>query len=645
MPAISFHKVNALPVSPEANAVYFVANGAFCDIYVIDAAGHAKGAGTTAMIDAVTGPQIAAALAAADTAQADADRAMAALPYDAPAVPLLYTSTGGYSRNIGASKFHPGCVYTVGSHATINGATVNGSFRRLFHDGAIDPSFACTLSPVTVSSYFHLERENGSFLVSSPEVTSVNGLALAALSGQTWPVADPETGCALWCMTDAGANDASFTPVIVKGWLGDIVELPDGKFLCAAAAYLEGSGAPYNGSLYINGVQRNAGLFLLNADGSLNTTMLPTSTSADATGWSQGASYITPLRDGRFAIYGWFDEFGGLPASGLGILNADMTRGMVPALTLGSMASAAEDHAPYIDDVQQLYDGKFLIAGYFGSINGHATQCVARLNADFTVDTTFAVAGIVETNYGGYPSINNAIGLDDGKVLIAGVLNTLDGQPFYGVARLLANGTPDTSYRFVGGGAPGAYTPTVYARVSRAGRCIYFTQFDFTSINGFAVNKGSVLRMDMRGNVLHGDTRLYTARDRADVAAKVPINEQGQVDPKWNARKTAAATAVSGVLTLDLSAAEDFYVALTGNITSSRFTNPPAAGYSREGVIVFKQDAAGSRTFAAPPGTRWAGGTAIALSTTANAEDHYRYRVDNRTGTPVITLHPTRDLR
>ena len=63
MAAIKFHKVTAMPGSPEANAVYFVVNGTFCETYVTDSAGNTKGAGNTAMINAAIAPPISAALA------------------------------------------------------------------------------------------------------------------------------------------------------------------------------------------------------------------------------------------------------------------------------------------------------------------------------------------------------------------------------------------------------------------------------------------------------------------------------------------------------------------------------------------------------------------------------------------------------
>lgn len=63
MSAIKFHKVTAMPGTPEANALYFVVNGAFCEAYLTDAAGTAKSLGNSAMINAVAGAAVTAALA------------------------------------------------------------------------------------------------------------------------------------------------------------------------------------------------------------------------------------------------------------------------------------------------------------------------------------------------------------------------------------------------------------------------------------------------------------------------------------------------------------------------------------------------------------------------------------------------------
>ncbi len=69
MAKLSFYKVNALPGSPVADAVYFVANSGIAETYVTDSSGTAKQVGNSAMIEA----KIAAALADHDETVVVAD--------------------------------------------------------------------------------------------------------------------------------------------------------------------------------------------------------------------------------------------------------------------------------------------------------------------------------------------------------------------------------------------------------------------------------------------------------------------------------------------------------------------------------------------------------------------------------------------
>lgn len=102
---------------------------------------------------------------------------------------------------------------------------------------------------------------------------------------------------------------------------------------------------------------------------------------------------------------------------------------------------------------------------------------------------------------------------------------------------------------------------------------------------------------------------------------------------------------VAGALTLDLSLGPDFYVALTGNVTSTAFTNGPASGYAREGIIIFVQDATGGRTWTPPAGSKWPNGLAAVLTSTANAQDFMGYRVYNNGGTLQYVFYPVRDVK
>lgn len=87
-------------------------------------------------------------------------------------------------------------------------------------------------------------------------------------------------------------------------------------------------------------------------------------------------------------------------------------------------------------------DGKVLVAGPFTHVGGVARPAgIARLNADGTLDTGFDPPII-----GGTAQVYALAALPDGKVLIAGSFNGVGAYPIHRLARLNADGTPDTTF-------------------------------------------------------------------------------------------------------------------------------------------------------------------------------------------------------
>lgn len=87
--------------------------------------------------------------------------------------------------------------------------------------------------------------------------------------------------------------------------------------------------------------------------------------------------------------------------------------------------------------IVRLADGRFLIAG--GSLGG-----IHRLNADGTFDPTFKGPSSIGTFQRHH--VRDFALLPDGRVLIAGAFNSVDGETRVGLARLLANGALDRSW-------------------------------------------------------------------------------------------------------------------------------------------------------------------------------------------------------
>ena len=92
-------------------------------------------------------------------------------------------------------------------------------------------------------------------------------------------------------------------------------------------------------------------------------------------------------------------------------------------------------------------DGRVLLAGRGG---GAADRdfAVVRLREDGTLDSTFGTAGIAEVDLGYAYEVVESLRLQpDGKILVAGeVSSSATGGNEVGVARLLADGSPDTSF-------------------------------------------------------------------------------------------------------------------------------------------------------------------------------------------------------
>ncbi|SDY22259.1 WD40 repeat domain-containing protein [Hymenobacter psychrophilus] len=89
-------------------------------------------------------------------------------------------------------------------------------------------------------------------------------------------------------------------------------------------------------------------------------------------------------------------------------------------------------------------DGKVLVAGGFDFVNGALVGKLQRLNADGSTDATFNPNG---TGANGY--INDLLLQPDGKILVAGAtFTTFNGQPRVMLVRLNANGSLDPTFAY-----------------------------------------------------------------------------------------------------------------------------------------------------------------------------------------------------
>jgi uncharacterized delta-60 repeat protein len=131
-------------------------------------------------------------------------------------------------------------------------------------------------------------------------------------------------------------------------------------------------------------------------------------------------------------------------------------------------------------------DGRIIIAGEFNAVDGVSRGRIARLHANGSLDATFA------TNTGANNRIRAVSLLSDGKILIGGAFSTFNGAAQNCLARLDTNGTLDATFASGGGGADGeVYCFTKFGRE-------HFVGGNFTNLNGTLAPR--IALIDSNGN-------------------------------------------------------------------------------------------------------------------------------------------------
>lgn len=124
-------------------------------------------------------------------------------------------------------------------------------------------------------------------------------------------------------------------------------------------------------------------------------------------------------------------------------------------------------------------DGKVVIGGDFTAVNATNRVGLARLNFDGSVDHGFNVGS-------GVSGFIRAVALQpDGKVLVGGYFDAINGVARFGIARLMTNGTVDPEFN--AGEGPDAAVRSI--AVQADGKILVggeFTRFDGTNVNYFA---------------------------------------------------------------------------------------------------------------------------------------------------------------
>ena len=209
----------------------------------------------------------------------------------------------------------------------------------------------------------------------------------------------------------------------------------------------------------------------LNPDLSLDTTFNPGGVG------TAGSVFTTALQgDGRIVIGGSFTSYNGATINRLARLNADGT--LDPSFAIGAGGPNGN-----VNSLLALPGGRVLIGGAFSSYNGTGRGGVARINADGTLDFTFNAGSTAFTVF----SIGQQA---DGKVVAGGSFTSVNGVSKNFLVRLNTDGSIDPN--FLSGGGPSAQVRTVL--VQKNGKIIIGG--DQTAYDGITTTRITQLNAD-----------------------------------------------------------------------------------------------------------------------------------------------------
>ena len=243
---------------------------------------------------------------------------------------------------------------------------------------------------------------------------------------------------------------------------------------------------------------------------------------------------ISQQSNGRLVIGGDFTKIGATDKGYIARLHIDGS--------LDTSFSALADN-PVIALARQSND-KIIVGGAFLHMNGVARQCLARLESDGTLDSTFnSSAG------GGPEAYVHALAIQsDGKILVGGNFATLVGATRHRIGRLNADGSLDSAFS-----ADVDTGLVVYSVAIQSDGKIIIAGL-FTSVNGQARSNIARLNTDgsldtsfnpnaKNGNVhavlIQPDGKIIVAGDFTEICGAachriVRLNTDGSIDPAFN---------------------------------------------------------------------------------------------------------------
>lgn len=277
----------------------------------------------------------------------------------------------------------------------------------------------------------------------------------------------------------------------------------------------------------VNGVSF-PGIVRLNADGTPDTAFA-TNLGTGASGG--GVIDVGIQSDGKIVIVGDFSSWNGNTRTGIVRLNTDGTEDGVFYSNIGGITNP--NSPPRLKGVKIQSDDKVIAAGALTAVNSVPCYSIFRLNSDGTPDNAYnANIGLSTATSG--TSIGGFDVQSTGKVVLYGGFNQWNLTAPKCVARLNADGTMDYSFFSALGvgvdqGNYGSFYPNVGVLVQPDDKIVFLGQF--TVMN--TVSRSAICRVGVDGGtpssfvVPAGVTKMFA---QAVTSAGVPLGPAIPID-------------------------------------------------------------------------------------------------------------------
>ena len=398
--------------------------------------------------------------------------------------------TGSLSVEINALKELPdGKIIIAGTFESYNDISKR-NMARLNADGSLDDSF--TLDPRITSKIRSIALQpDGKMIITGSIIIGGTKKGVARINAD---------GTLDETFSSNLTSLITHTPDFYTAIL-----LPDGKILIGGT------------------IGRTPAVFTmvdrLNTNGSKDTSFTSITYTTSAPNISNGAVNSLALQpDGKIIVGGGFSYLAGnVTKRNIMRFNANGTYDASFNTGSGTGLSSIDR----VLDIKILPDGKMIIAGNFTTYNGISRKGLARLNANGTLDTSFAVGTGFE-----FTSVQDMKLLDDGNILVAGNFTSYNGVTRNRIAKISTRTIAVNSLSETGPFCAGATFDINYTPVGTYNAGNIFTaqlsdaSGDFsnpTSIGTFSSQIAGTINVTMPQNTIAGN--LYKIR----IVSSVPF--------------------------------------------------------------------------------------------------------------------------